>query len=194
MLMKKTIYLCVLTLLTAVSAWSFQSEITAFFQLEGDKLIMPDPDEYRRWELAGVGVVPNDLNRHRAIFPGVHLVYVDPVAYKHRRDRGFYPDGTVIVMENFHQKSQEGVSGKGYFESGPRDVLVSVKDRRKFTSKVWSYYLFTDEDIKKGINKKAAMPKSDCQACHISAADDDEVFTSYYPRLSPGKTKAKPIK
>jgi len=168
----------------ALMVSAIQSEIQPFYTLDKDRnLNRPKPDLYRKWEVVGAGAVPNDLNRNRAIFPGVHLVYIDPVAFNHRRESGFFPDGTVIIMENYHQKRREGVSGIGYFESGERDLLVSVKDRRVFPGSGWSYYLFSDKEIREGVLAKPPSPKSDCQACHLTHASDDEVFVDFYPQL-----------
>jgi len=187
--MKRYAILVITALSLSVVFLGFQSESRVFFTLNADKkIVLPVSDDYRTWELIGTGMVPDDLNRNRAIFPGVHLVFIDPVALKHRREKGFFPDGTIIVMENYRQNGRKGVSGIGYFESGPLDLLISVKDRRLFSGSGWAYYLFRAEDIAKGMKESAPQPRSDCQACHFTAAKDDEVFVSFYPRLNvPGK-------
>ena len=190
--MTKSLLFFGVTVVSGVVLFGFQSGIQAFFSFDkAQQLEIPDPEVYRKWELVGTGAVPNDQNRGRAIFPGVHIVFIDPVSIKHRRESGFFPDGTIIVMENFHQNNREGVSGKGYFESGPRDLLVSIKDRRIFPASGWSYYFFSDMDIKNGVKSSAARPKSDCQACHIAEGDDDQVFVSFYPQLKKVKRPDK---
>ena len=154
--------------------------------LNGQQLTAPKPEEYRKWEEVGNSVIPDDHNHGKAISPGIHTVYIDPVAYRHRQDKGTFPDGAVIVMEVLHIKREESESGFGYFTTGGRDLLVQVKDRRVFPRNGWAYFSFTDAQLKQGQNV-AGMTDRKCGDCHLAAAEDDEVFVQYFPALAKPK-------
>lgn len=169
-------------LLLVLPVFAFQMSSSGWYKLTGKDLTLPEPHEFRKWQFAGSSVIPNDKNNNKAVFPGSHHVFIDPDAHKHRQEKGFFPDGTIIVMEVSHLRYGEGESGFGYFNTGGQDILVQIKDRRVFSGKGWSYYVFYDKDIKAG--KKVASPADGrCQSCHQAGAEDDEVFSQYYPVL-----------
>ena len=163
--------------------FAFQGGIAPRYELSPQNaLTLPDADTYRQWPLVGRSLIPDDRNEGKAICPGIHLVYIDPDSYRHRREKGAFPDGTMILMEVHHVDRRESESGFGYFTNGGQDVLVSIKDRRIFEGKGWSYYAFYDKDLKAG--KRLASPDDPrCHSCHAAAAEDDEVFVQYYPAL-----------
>jgi len=148
----------------------------------GKELELPTAEAYQSWVDAGSAVIPDEKNNDRAIFPGIHHVYIHPDAYRHRQEKGTFPDGAIIVMEVRHVAYGESESGFGYFTNGGLDLLVQIKDRRVFPGSGWAYYLFADKDLKAG--KKLAAPDGGaCQSCHQAAAAEDEVFSQYYPAL-----------
>ncbi len=163
--------------------FALQLSSSNWYKLTGGKdLTLPETFEYRKWQFAGSSVIPDDRNNNKALFPGTHHVYIDPDAYKHRQEKGFFPDGTIIVMEVSHLRFTESEAGHGYFTTGGYDILVQIKDRRVFSGKGWSYYAFYDKDLKAG--KKIAAPADGrCQSCHQAGGEDDEVFSQYYPTL-----------
>ena len=147
-----------------------------------NELTRPDPSVYRKWQYIGSSVIPNEMNSGKAIFPGIHHVYVDQDSYRAHRDKGAWPDGTIVIMEVQHIREKETVSGFGYFTTGAMDILVQLKDRRVFPGNGWGYYLYRDKDIKAG--KTVAAPEdARCTSCHQSAAEEDELFKQYYPEL-----------
>lgn len=171
-----------LSILIAVVATAFQAGKSDYYTLQGLDLERPDPTRYRKWVFAGSSVVPDDKNNGKAIFPGIHQVYVDPDSFRAHREKGAWPDGTIVVMEVFHIEQRETVGGFGYFTTGGRDILVQLKDRRAFPGSGWSYYKFSDKDIKTG--KTVAKPEDGrCGACHKAAAEEDELFSQHYPAL-----------
>jgi hypothetical protein len=162
---------------------AFQVGAPQRYQLGGNKeLTLPEINEFRAWPFVGSSVIPADQNNDKAIFPGIHHVYIDPDSFRHRQEKGTFPDGTIIVMDVLHMEQRESESGFGYFTTGGQDILISIKDRRVFDGRGWGYYAFLDKDLKAG--KRTAMPDDKrCGACHQAAAEDDEVFTQYYPAL-----------
>lgn len=161
---------------------AFQAGKSKFYKLDGNTLTRPKPEDYRQWHFSGSSVVPNDKNSGKAIFPGIHHVYIDPDSYKTHQEKGVFPDGTIIVMEVFHIETRETVGGFGYFTNGGQDILVQIKDRRQFRGNGWGYFAFRDKEIKSGVPTKN-VEDSRCTSCHQAAAEEDEVFTQYYPDL-----------
>lgn len=175
-----------LLILAAVVLAAWQLNRSVPFELSGDKeLILPESTTYRQWPFMGNTTIPNDRNNNKAIFPGIHSVFVDPHAWEHRRTKGQYPDGTMVIMEVAKVDFSESPGGFGYFNNGGMDVLVQIKDRRRFDGSGWAYYWFKDADLKAG--KKTASLQSDakCQSCHQVGAKEDELFIQYYPALAP---------
>ena len=162
--------------------WAWQGADLAY-AISGKTLTVPELATYRNWHFAGASVVPNEHNNNKAIFPGIHNVYIDPGSYDHRREKGTFRDGTIILMEVLHVNTRESESGYGYFTTGGRDVLIHIKDRRVFSGNGWAYYVFYDKELKAG--KKVSEPNDpNCKSCHQAAAADDEVFVQYFPELA----------
>ena len=175
-----------LLLVAACLLPSFQSNSTLPYELTGDKqLLLPEANVYRNWPFICNAVIPNDRNQGKAIFPGIHTVYISPDAFERRREKGAYPDGTMVLMEVAHMAFRESEGGMGYFNTGGMDVLVQIKDRRRFEGSGWGYYFFKDKDLKAGKKTAALQPAASCQSCHQVAAGEDELFTQYYPKLAP---------
>jgi hypothetical protein len=175
-----------LLLLVFLSLSAFQANRQVPFELSGDQeLILPDIATYRQWPFMGNATIPDDRNNNKAIFPGIHSVFVDPDALEHRRTKGQYPDGTMVIMEVAKVDFDESPGGFGYFNNGGMDVLVQIKDRRRFSGSGWAYYWFKDADLKAGKRTATLQPKASCQSCHQVGAEEDELFIQYYPALAP---------
>lgn len=169
--------------LLALPMLSFQAGKSKYYELSAKlELSKPKPEVFRQWLFVGSSVIPDDKNANKAIFPGIHHVYIDPDSYRSHQEKGVYPDGTIIVMENLLIGTRESVGGFGYFTNGGQDILVSIKDRRVFKGSGWGYYLFTDKEIKSGVAVSAPQDNR-CSSCHQASAEDDEVFSQYYPEL-----------
>jgi hypothetical protein len=149
------------------------------------------PTGYRKWTYIGTPVTPNDMNDGNAPFPEFHAVYMDPDAYNHYEKTGDFPDGTVIVKELVSVGDKEATSGKGYFMGDFIGLEVSIKDKTRFKDEPanWAYFSFGHKYPLK--EKAKAQPTSSCNECHEGNADDDWVFTQYYPVLRAAKKSAK---
>jgi hypothetical protein len=158
------------------------------FNNEGELL---KPTGYRKWIYVGTPVTPNDMNDGNASFPEFHAVYMDPDAYNHYEKTGDFPDGTVIVKELVSVGDKEATSGKGYFMGDFIGLEVSIKDKTRFKDEPanWAYFSFGHKYPLK--EKAKAQPTSSCNECHEGNADDDWVFTQYYPVLRAAKKSAK---
>ncbi len=148
------------------------------------------PTGYRKWTYAGTPVTPNDMNAGKAPFPEFHSVYMNPDAYDHYQKTGDFPDGTVLVKELISVGTRKATSGNGYFMGEFIGLEVSVKDKSRFKDQpgYWAYFSFGHEYPL--LDKAKVQPSASCNECHDGNADDDWVFTQYYPVLRSAKMHA----
>ncbi len=149
------------------------------------------PTGYRKWTYVGTPVTPNDMNGGNAPFPEFHSVYMSPDAFDHYENTGDFPDGTVIVKELVSVGDKEATSGIGYFMGEFVGLEVSMKDKTRYKDKPgnWAYFSFGHKYPLKDHAK--AQPAASCNDCHDGSADDDFVFTQYYPVLRAAKNSTK---
>ncbi|MEZ6196921.1 MAG: cytochrome P460 family protein [Planctomycetota bacterium] len=147
------------------------------------------PRDYRRWVYVGAPVTPNDMNGGHAAFPEFHSVYVDPAAYDHYLRQGSWPEGTVVLKELVSVGGKAASSGKGYFMGEFIGLEAAVKSAARFPDEPghWGYFRFTDEDGGAVHREASVLPTGACASCHAAGADDDLVFTQYYPVLRAAK-------
>ncbi len=141
------------------------------------------PNGYRRWTYVGTPLTPNDMNGGQAAFPEFHSVYIDPDALAHFEKTGEFADGTVLVKELISVGTKQATSGKGYFMGDFTGLEVAIKDSVRFKDEPghWAYFSFGHEYPLAEIS--SVQPAVNCNACHAGAAENDYVFTQYYPVL-----------
>ena len=147
------------------------------------------PKGYRSWVYVGAPLTPNDMNDGAAAFPEFHSVYVDPKTYDHYKRTGKWREGAVILKELVDVGSKRASSGRGYFMGDFIGLEAAVKSKKRFADQPghWGYFRFTDEKGGKVHDVAKVLPKSACASCHSGSADDDLVFTQYYPVLRAAK-------
>ncbi|RZN83355.1 MAG: hypothetical protein EVB11_05215 [Winogradskyella sp.] len=163
----------------------------AYFTMENGELIRPTG--YRSWVYVGTPVTPNDLNNGKAAFPEMHNVYIDPASYDHYKNTGEFKEGTIIMKELVSVGSTGAVSGNGYFMGEFIGLEASVKSAEHFPDEPgnWAIFSFTQPKVGTLKDKTKPFPYEACAACHDSNADDDFVFTQYYPVLRAAKNAGK---
>lgn len=180
-----------LVVVTAIAAYSLfahaaDGDKTYFsFNSAGDLL---QPTGYREWVYVGTPLTPNDMNNGKAAFPEFHNVYIDPESYKHWQKKGEFRDGTILIKEMVSVGSKAAVSGNGYFMGEFIGLEVTTKSKKHFPDEPgnWAYFSFTNHG--KALKDTAtAFPTDACAACHVASAQDDLVFTQYYPVLTASK-------
>ena len=151
------------------------------------------PTGFREWIYVGTPVTPNDLNDGKAAFPEHHNVYIDPESWAHWKKTGQFRDGAILMKELVSVGSKAGVSGNGYFQGDFIGLEATIKSKKHFPDEPgnWSYFSFSNPDLKTLNNTAKAFPTASCNGCHAGAAADDWVFTQYYPVLRGGKGKGK---
>lgn len=141
------------------------------------------PAGYREWVYVGTPITPNDLNPPEAPFPEFHNVYIHPSDFAAYRKTGDFPDGTVLVKELVSVGGRQATSGKGYFMGEFTGLEVAVKDSRRFRGEPghWAYFSFGHKYPL--ATETAKQPVASCNSCHSANAEQDYVFTQYYPVL-----------
>lgn len=149
------------------------------------------PTGYRKWPYVGTPLTPNDMNGGKAAFPEFHNVYINPDSFETFERTGAFPDGTVLVKELVSVGSKQASSGKGYFMGDFIGLEVSMKDKARFKEEAgnWAFFSFGHEYPLAATAKP--QPAANCSACHGSLADEDFVFTRYYPVLRAVKDQVK---
>jgi hypothetical protein len=156
------------------------------------------PTDWRQWVFIGTPLTPNALNEGKAPFPEFHNVYIEPSAFAHWQKTGKFANGTQIAKEltlirkkdademNADGSTQE-VSGIGYFQGEFSGLELTVKDAKRYPDEPggWAYFSFGHS---LPYTKTAKIfPTDSCNACHEGSAEDDFVFTQFYPVLRAAK-------
>ena len=152
---------------------------------------MLKPAGYRKWVYVGTPLTPNDMNDGNAPFPEFHSVYINPEAYSHYEETGEFPDQTVLIKELVSVGTKKATSGNGYFMGDFIGLEVAMKDKNRFKDEPghWAYFSFGHSYP---LSESATtQPVLNCSSCHGAAADQDYVFTQYYPVLRSAKLSAE---
>lgn len=170
-----------------------ESVNTASFNSDGS---VNQPVDWRKWVFVGAPLTPNALNGGTAPFPEYHNVYVEPSAFAVYEETGEWPEGTQLAKEltlvyqnnNDEIGSSTEVSGRGYQQGDFAGLELTVKDTARFPDMPggWAYFSFGHKP--QPYEKTAeAFPAESCNACHAANAQDDFVFTQFYPVLRAAK-------
>lgn len=177
----------VLVLFCSCNQESSYKDITYFsLDSEGD---LVRPENYRSWVYVGTPLTPNDMNNGKAAFPEFHNVYIDPMSYDHYKKTGKWREGTILIKELVSVGSKAAVSGNGYFMGEFIGLEATIKSKEHFPNEPgnWAYYSFTNPTEGTLASTGKAFKTNQCNSCHDSSADDDFVFTQYYPVLRAAK-------
>lgn len=187
--MRTNKYLIGLSILVALGPFSIPKSVSAkeYFTIKNS--VLERPTGFREWIYVGTPLTPNDMNNGKASFPEFHSVYIDPESWQHWKKTGKFRDGTILIKEMTSVGSKTAVSGKGYFMGDFIGLEATIKSKREFPDEPgnWAYFSFSTEDHKSVKKTADAQPSANCNSCHEASAQDDFVFTQYYPVLRAGK-------
>ncbi len=197
--MKKYIIACGIACLTATTSLSQMTlaqdvKINEASFNAGNEVNIPE--NWREWVFVGSPLTPHALNDGKAPFPEYHNVYIEPTAYDHWKKTGTWAEGTqlakelVLIYQNDNDEigSTSEVSGRGYQQGEFAGLELTVKDSKRFTDMPggWAYFSFGHKAQPYEKTAKA-FPAESCNACHEASAQDDFVFTQFYPVLRAAK-------
>jgi len=160
----------------------------AIFNDHGDLL---RPEGFKKWVFIGAPLTPHGLNGGKAGFPEYHHVYVNPDAFAIYERTGIFPDGTVIAKElallkkgKHKDGSYDAPSGRGYFADKFNGMDVMVKDSKRFKeTQGWGFFNF-GHHAPPYLKSASVAPAANCAGCHTANAEQDMVFTQFYPILN----------
>lgn len=184
-------YLTGLLFLAAFGAFLISGSVSAKEYFTVKKGVLERPTGFREWIYVGTPLTPDDMNDGKASFPEFHTVYIDPESWDHWKKTGKFRDGTILIKEMTSVGSKAATSGKGYFMGDFIGLEATIKSKREFPDQPgnWAYFSFTNEDHASVKKTASAQPEASCNSCHETSAQDDFVFTQYYPVLRAGKAK-----
>ena len=152
------------------------------------------PADFRKWVFVGANVGleysddvkaadAKDVERERRKKLGDFLyVYINPEAYDHYAKTGKFPEKTVLLIDAYESKEREkkSIVSEGLYPGEESHFAVAVKNsaRPDGGKTNWAYYTF-----QKGAATAKAHADSACYQCHLDHADDDNVWTQFYPTL-----------
>lgn len=141
------------------------------------------PEGYEEWMFVGASIgLSYSENAPPREGPGVfHHTYMQREAYAHYKATGKFPEGSIFVLELFEPRRKESINRDGFFMGDRRAVEVAVKDANQF-EEGWAYFDFPVRDGEVA-GEGNVFPKTRCFDCHVEHADDDNVFTQFYPVL-----------
>lgn len=164
---------------------------------DNNELMLPPDQIWREWVFVGTPLTPNALNGGEAPFPEFHSVYIEPNAWAHYQRTGDFMEGTLIAKELARVRAPDGanpdgstneVSGTGYFMGEFSGFEIAIKSKALFPDEPGNWAFFTFGHHAPPYAASAAMqPAENCNACHEVAADEDYVFTQFYPVLRAAK-------
>ena len=165
---------------------------------EDEQMMLPPGYGWRTWPYIGAPLTPNALNDGKAPFPEFHSVYIDPESWKHWIETGEFRDGTVLAKELVSVYGEDAnpdgstvqVSGRGYFMGDFSGFEIAYKSAEHFPDEPgnWAYFSF-GHHAPPYADATKKMPVEACAACHQVSADQDFVFTQFYPVLRASKPK-----
>ena len=180
-----------LTVGTVTAAEPYTLQYTA----DGE-LIRPADGVWYDWVYIGAIATPNALNGGEAPFPEFHSVYVEPKTWEHYKKTGEFMEGAIIAKELALVYSEDAnpdgstaqVSGIGYFMGELSGFEIAVKSKEHYPDEPgnWGYYTYGHHAPPYAMSAPLA-PTEACNACHEAAADDDFVFSQFYPVLRAAK-------
>ena len=111
--------------------------------------------------------------------PGMfHNVYMQPWAYRHFRDTGEFPEGTMFILAMYAASQNADPARGGWYEEDGFLAEIHLKQRDLHESG-WGFYGYG------GGGESSAMIPGDaaCYSCHAEETALDQVFVQFYPAL-----------
>ena len=182
-----------LILLCAVSV-ADESFTGTYESLVDDKGNITLPGNFRSewtflgtWSIAAKDVeTSGEASGHGAA--GLHNVYTQTGVAKHFQQNGKFPDGAVIIKELLNATTATMTTGTVSRGTEVEGWFVMVKDAEgRFGSNPlwgdgWGWVWFNSDQPDKPVTQNY---KTECIGCHIPAREDDWIYLSGYPILSP---------
>lgn len=162
--------------------------------------LMRPGEQYRQWVFLGSSLglgysravaqdtvrEETDVERPAENVGFFHNVYMNPEAYDHYSETGRFADGTVMILDVYAAKDREprGIVTRGHYQSQRVGFEVAVKNSRRpdGSQTPWAYYSFSNMGGPL-LDTAKAHANATCYDCHDQHAEDDHVWSQFYPTL-----------
>lgn len=143
------------------------------------------PERWEEWVVVGtsIGLSYSEGNaaapRGPDDPPGMfHNVLMPGWAYAEYRETGAFADRTMLALAIYDVETGAPPRERGFYQ-GPLVALeLHVKDAERFEGD-WGFYNFALDRDRADLIPRAAS----CYSCHAEHAEQDDVFTQFYPAL-----------
>jgi hypothetical protein len=111
--------------------------------------------------------------------PGtIHVVQIEPAAYRHLLEHKQYADGTMLLLSFYDTGVAPEPELNGFVQGELSAREIHVVDRGRFGEER-AFFLFPP-----GVNASAAVPApNQCLTCHAEHGRFDSTFTQFYPPI-----------
>ncbi len=143
------------------------------------------PDGWQAWVMVGasIGLSYAEDGGFEPVMEGsapgmFHNVYMQPWSYRHFRDTGEFPEGTMFILAMYEASQNADPARGGWYEDEGFLAEIHLKQEGLHESG-WGFYGF-------GGNAESAsmIPgEANCYSCHAEETALDNVFVQFYPAL-----------
>jgi hypothetical protein len=133
------------------------------------------PPGIAAWPLAGASYA---LSYEGDGATTINTVRIDPAGYSAYLKTGRFALGTILALEVRASRQEVAPAKGGHVQGAVVGRSLHVKDEKAGPG-TWTFYSFTP-DGKSGI---ALARTAACYSCHRQEAEQDTVFTQFYPAL-----------
>lgn len=176
-----------IALLAGALGFAAETKVAPQFK---DRNQLVRPEGYHEWVFVGssLGMSYRKEAGHED-HPEFHNVYISPNAYREFREKGTFPDGTILILEIVSSGGNASINKAGKFEDKIIGIEASVKDSKHFPEK-WAYFNFIG-DKGEALAQAKPFPKQACWSCHNPHGEVDNVFVQFYPVLREARAALK---
>lgn len=143
------------------------------------------PEDWQAWVMVGasIGLSYAEDGGFEPVMEGsapgmFHNVYMQPWSYRHFRETGEFPEGTMFILALYEASQNADPARGGWYEDDGFLAEIHLKQEGIHESG-WGFYGF-------GGNAESAsmIPgEANCYSCHAEETALDNVFVQFYPAL-----------
>ena len=159
-----------------------QSDILAPNVTQTGQINLPEPAYLKDWPMLGIWAHAGDDE-----VAELHTVYASPGAIEAYLENRTFADGTVIVKELRHTKTEDMTTGRVSHASDLFGWFVMVKDsQNRFPDNPlwgdgWGWAYFDASDPTATVTEDY---EGECIGCHVPAEETDWIYVYGYPVLN----------
>lgn len=150
---------------------------------DGGELIRPEG--WQAWVMVGasIGLSYAEDGGFEPVMEGsapgmFHNVYMQPWSYRHFRETGEFPEGTMFILAMYEASQNADPARGGWYEDEGFLAEIHLKQEGLHESG-WGFYGFGG-----GAASAPMIPgEANCYSCHAEETALDNVFVQFYPAL-----------